>query len=236
MTQPRTAAVLFVGNSGAGKSTLLSQLSDHNFGAGARLNEGYASEIEEYQTRIDGQPVVLMDVPGRTKHNATKLTDALRRHYDLKLYFVLQAHNRGPSPQELVMMHEVNQCVRQFGSTATFRIIVNQILDEEVKMMYQPLADDNFTNYFSQLKMPDYSFNIRIEKVLMLDFDAKGVKTRQLKELLEQDIQQYKALTVTLERDPTFRREQVYEVGGFLAILFNAIKAGSPVEYQVIDQ
>lgn len=244
MTSARPVAVLFIGNSGAGKSTLLSQLSDHQFGSGVCLNRGYTTEIEEHVAAINGQSVVLMDVPGafefdpaRTEDNAKKLTAELKQPYDFKLYFVLQASNRGPTPQELVMMHEVNKCVRQSGSGEhmTFRIIVNQIPSNVVKELYKPLADNNFVHYFDQLRIDGYSFDIKIGKVLLLDFDENGVKVGSLRETLEQDIQQYDALSVRLEKDLTFDPNEVNEVGGFLTTLFSAIKSGAQVTQRGMD-
>lgn len=89
----------------------------------------------------------------RIKHNASQLTEAIRKGYNHKLYFALKADNRGPQDPELVMMAKVNECVKRIdGSKVTFRIIFNQIHDDATYNMYRDeLAYDNFKSLFDTL-------------------------------------------------------------------------------------
>ncbi|KAF9097777.1 hypothetical protein BGX27_000914 [Mortierella sp. AM989] len=206
--QGNTTAILLIGNSGAGKSTLLSQLGG-NFESGVKFREGCTKDIYEMSAIVDGNKVVLMDVPGlfepddkETEYNASKLTEALKRGYSYMLYFVLEATNRGPSNEEMVMMSKVNACVRQAGSKAVFRVIVNQIKSKGVYDIYNKhLAQDNCKSLFHSMKMEGFSFDITVTGVLMLMYDEKAIEGNQLRHWLEKDIQMHQSAPVSLEKD-----------------------------------
>ncbi|KAF9352751.1 hypothetical protein BGX26_009464 [Mortierella sp. AD094] len=204
----RRLAVLFFGISGSGKSTLLSQLGG-GFESGVKFREGFTKEIYEETVEIYGEQVVLMDVPGlyepdskETENNAKILTKVLKRGYDYKLYFILKASNRGPDDKELVMMAKVNECVQQAGSNAIFRVIVNQILDEEVYDLYlKCMANDNCQRMFETLKIDGFSFNITVDSVLLLCFNRAAIKENALKKFLEKEVHEHFSSPVKLKKD-----------------------------------
>ncbi|KAF9382714.1 hypothetical protein CPB97_006997 [Podila verticillata] len=146
MSQP--AAVLLLGNAGAGKSSLLTQLGGTTFESGATFRTGFTKDIYEEWVIVNGVPFCLIDVPGlfepddgKTQSNAKKLTEALSRNYEYKLYFVMKASNRGPDDRELVMMARVNESIKQVsGCRVSFRVIVNQIMSQEVYAMSMELC------------------------------------------------------------------------------------------------
>lgn len=208
-SSPRKTAVLLIGNSGTGKSTLLSQLSSKEFVSGTSLRTGVTKNVREEEVQIGRQRLVLIDVPGlyepdesETKHNANELTKALsKKGYDYKLYFVMKAENRGPLNSDLVMMSKVNQCIKQVnGSRVSFRIIVNQITDQEVYDLYeQYLAEDNFATLFKSLKIPGYSFNIKIDRVLLLRFNKEFVRQRRFKDVIAADVFEHSQSAINVE-------------------------------------
>ncbi|KAF9382712.1 hypothetical protein CPB97_006995 [Podila verticillata] len=205
----RKTAVLLIGNSGTGKSTLLSQLSSKNFVSGTSLRTGVTKDVREEEIQIGGQSLVLIDVPGlyepdesETQHNANELTKALsKKGYDYKLYFVMKADNRGPLNSDLVMMSKVNQCIKQVdGSRVSFRIIVNQITDQEVYDLYeQRLANDNFATLFKSLKIPGYSFDIKIDRVMLLRFSKEAVRKRRFKDVIAADVFEHSQTAINVE-------------------------------------
>ncbi|KAI9241264.1 MAG: hypothetical protein BYD32DRAFT_406351 [Podila humilis] len=208
-SRPRKTAVLLIGNSGTGKSTLLSQLSSKGFVSGASLRTGVTKDVREEEILIHGQRLVLIDVPGlyepdddETQRNANELTKALsKKGYDYKLYFVMKADNRGPLNSDLVMMSKVNQCIKKVdGSRVSFRIIVNQITDQEVYDLYeQRLANDNFATLFKSLKIPGYSFDIKIDKVLLLRFSKEHVRRRGFKDVIAADVFDHSQTAINVE-------------------------------------
>ncbi|KAF9579900.1 hypothetical protein BGW38_003656, partial [Lunasporangiospora selenospora] len=209
--QSNKVALMFIGNSGAGKSTLLSQLGG-DFEAGVAFMEGLTTEVGEQVVTLDGSEVILIDVPGifefedeRTRLNAIKLTEALKRGYSYKLYFILSATNRGPSSAELLMMSKVNDCVRQVGDAKiTFRVIVNHVQNNQVFDLYDKnIAQDNFQTLFGKLNMKGYSFDITISSVILLAFDEEAIKRKALKDTILSDIKLHEEAQVTLIKDIT---------------------------------
>ncbi|KAI8360178.1 hypothetical protein B0O80DRAFT_438622 [Mortierella sp. GBAus27b] len=173
-----TTAIMFIGNIGAGKSTLLSHLGG-DFLSGIRFMEGLTKQVSEQIVTLNGQRVVLMDIPGlyeaddqATKANAKKLTEALRRGYDYKLFFVLMGGNRGLTKEDLALMSTVNKCIRQAnGARVAFRVIINQINDRKLYSMYdQCLARDNFRTFFDNPNFKQYELDIQINSVLLIRF------------------------------------------------------------------
>ncbi|KAF9352755.1 hypothetical protein BGX26_009468 [Mortierella sp. AD094] len=211
-----TIAVLFFGNAGAGKSTLLSQIGG-NFKSGVKFRGGYTKNIYETWVKIRGRDALLMDVPGlfepddkETQNNANMLTEALSRGYNYKLYFVMKADNRGPGDAEMVMMARINQCVNQAGSKATFRIIVNQIADQEVYDMYnESMAQDNCKALFGSMDIEGYSFDIKVDNVLLIRFDKDAIQLNQLKEIIANDVLEHRASPVQLVRAIFARNEEL---------------------------
>ncbi|KAF9435840.1 hypothetical protein BGZ76_005415 [Entomortierella beljakovae] len=206
-----TVAVIFIGNAGAGKSSLLKLLGGTGFATGTKFRGGITKDIQEEWATVNGEQVVLMDVPGlfepdnnETVLNSAKLTQALQRGYEYKLYFVLHAHNRGPPNEELIMMHKVNECVRQAGSGATFRIVVNQVPDDDVYNLYQEaLCNDNCRRFFSDLSIEGYSFDsIKISEVILVRFNSSDIKDTNgtLARTLARNVRSHKAATVTLSK------------------------------------
>ncbi|KAF9212102.1 hypothetical protein BGZ59_007201 [Podila verticillata] len=199
----RKPAVVLLGNSGAGKSTLLTQLGARTFKSGVRLRSGCTQEVQEEVVVLNGQSVILMDVPGlyesheqATQRNAKALTNALsEKGYDYKLYFVTKADNRGPSNADLVMMSKINQCIKQVtGSRVSFRVIVNQIMGRDMYDMYQQeMAFDNFKSFFKaldtdEIELRGFSFAIEIDKVMLLRFSEGDVKNSRFKDVIAADV------------------------------------------------
>lgn len=198
----RPLAVLMIGNAGAGKSTLLTQLGAKTFKAGATFRQGFTKDVYEEEIELNGQRTILVDVPGlfepddrETQFNARKLTQALSKGYDYKLYFVLKASNRGPEDRDLVMMSKINECIQQAdGSRVSFRLIVNQIPNAEVYDMYKDsLANDNCESLFKIMaaEIPEFSFDIKIDGVTLLMFNLEAVNNRGFKERITDDVRDH---------------------------------------------
>ncbi|KAF9435839.1 hypothetical protein BGZ76_005414 [Entomortierella beljakovae] len=207
-------------NAGAGKSSLLKLLGGTSFKSGTKFRGGFTKDIYEESVVINGEHVVLMDVPGlfepndgETIINAAKLTQALRRGYEYKLYFVLHAHCRGIPNEELLMMYKVNEVVRQAGSWATFRIIVNQIPDDDVYRLYRDaIAEDNCRGLFEELNIEGYSFNhIQIEEVMLVRFSSSDVINGRgtLSRALVENVQTHRAAPVTLSKPITTSNKEL---------------------------
>ncbi|KAG0306105.1 hypothetical protein BGZ98_002969 [Dissophora globulifera] len=218
-SEDRKVAVLFIGNIGAGKSTLLSQIGG-NFSSGVSFRQGFTSRISEQEITLDGKSVVLMDIPGlfepeedATQKNAKILTEALRMDYDFKLFFVLKASNRGIRDEDLILMSKVNECIcqAQTKSKIHFRVIINQIMDDEVYNLYRDnMAIDNFQGFFVDLKIPGYSFNeIHIDNVLLLRFDADNTLRKEFGRELLSDVIKQKSVQVAVTKDISVSNEQI---------------------------
>ncbi|KAF9321226.1 hypothetical protein BG006_002660, partial [Podila minutissima] len=198
------------GNSGAGKSTLLTQLGATTFPSGAQFRKGYTKDVHEEEIMLGGEKVLLVDVPGlyepnenETQFNARKLTQALSKGYDYKLYFVLKASNRGPNDYDLLMMSKINECIKQAnGSRVSFRLIVNQIMDQGVYDMYKEgLQNDNCRSLFATMhaKIPGFSFDIQIDNVMLLMFDEKEVGRRGFADRIAEDVLKHKKYAIMIE-------------------------------------
>ncbi|KAF8940774.1 hypothetical protein BGZ58_004900 [Dissophora ornata] len=225
-------AVLFIGNTGSGKSTLLSQIGG-NFPAGLSFRKGFTTEISETRIDINGQPVVLMDVPGlyepdesRTKRNAQALTEALKKGYDYKIYFVVKADNRGLPNQDWVVMSKVNECVRQVGGAKVeFRVIINQIMSKKIReWCKQQFCHDNFQSAFESLKMEGYFFDIKISGVLLVMFDEAALENmalgddilREVREQMPVPVSLHKNIEATNKDVTTFKAAIAAGIGGFV--------------------
>ncbi|KAF9205417.1 hypothetical protein BGZ49_004044 [Haplosporangium sp. Z 27] len=225
-------AIILIGNAGSGKSALLNQLGG-NFQSGVSYRRGLTKKIAESPIQVDGGCATLIDIPGlyapdddETENNVKQLQHALSLGYEYKIYFVLKADNRGPVDSEYVMMAKVNQWVKTVdGAQVTFRVIVNQIIDDEVYDMYDSyMAKDNFKNVFSEMNgregMP-YSFDIRIDHVLLLPY-SKLIKSKVFETQIADDVKTHKKTRLGLE--------QKFEASNKDLHLFNAAMiALSPV-------
>ncbi|KAF8976092.1 hypothetical protein BGZ46_008580 [Entomortierella lignicola] len=199
-----TIAIIFIGNSGVGKSTLLSQIGG-NFQSGVKFRKGFTKDIFEETVQVNGKEIVLMDVPGlfepdnaETEKNARMLASALNRGYDYKVFFVLKANNRGPDDAEMVMMAKFNEQARRIdGAKISFRVIVNQIMDQEVYDIYRDnVAGDNFRGLFSSLNLRGFSFDIKIDKVILLWFNTESVQQQQFRDIIANEIEQHQAFSL----------------------------------------
>ena len=204
--------LLLLGNAGAGKSTLLAQLGG-NFDSGAKFRRGFTKDVSEALVKVNGKDMRLIDVPGlfepnnkETQFNAKQLNKALRQtKYNYRLYFVLKAGNRGPDDPEMVMMSKISECVRNAdGSQMSFGVIVNQIPSGEIETMYKHLAEDNFRSMFDALEIPGFTFNIKIDSVLMLPFDELGLVQHRFRDKLAEEIRKHPASAIKLEKDISF--------------------------------
>ncbi|KAF9359764.1 hypothetical protein BGX34_008168 [Mortierella sp. NVP85] len=197
---PRTAAI-FLGNMGAGKSTLLSQLIDddeRDFPSGFSFMSGFTKEVSEHVVRINGEKVILIDTPGlyepsnrATKANAEKLTEALRKGYNYKIFIVLKATNRGLTSEDLALMSNVNKSVRQVdGAKVEYQVIINQIENEETYNLYETnVANDNFRRVLQSLDPEEYDLDIQIARVELLRFDKVAVKDKRFRDVITKQVQ-----------------------------------------------
>lgn len=214
-TKPSTSnsnqkvAVLFIGNAGAGKSTLLTQIGG-NFKSGAIFWRGYTKDVTERTISLRGEEVVLVNVPGlfepddkQTRFNCKKLTEALNKPYDYWLFFVLKALNGGPDNVDMVMMAKVNECIQWAdGGKVTFRVIVNQIVNEQVRQLYQEnVARDNFQKLFTSLRIHGFSFDINIDCVILLNYDKDAVEQNTLQDTIAKEVLSHKAVPLSLEKE-----------------------------------
>ncbi|KAF9372827.1 hypothetical protein CPB97_000991 [Podila verticillata] len=188
-----------IGNSGAGKSMLLSQLGVTTFPSDNRLRMGFTKDVYEEEIELNGQRVLFIDVPDllgsrdtATQRHAKKLTEALsKKSYDYKVYFVMLATNRGPSNADLVMMSKISECIKRAGgSPVSLRIIVNQIMEENVFKMYQELADDNFKSFLetNDIELQGISFDITVDSVILLKFSEDDVINQRFKDTIAADV------------------------------------------------
>ncbi|KAF9114076.1 hypothetical protein BGX27_000207 [Mortierella sp. AM989] len=200
-TEARKTAVVFIGNAGAGKSTLLTQIGG-NFESGAKFRNGFTKDVTVTQVTLDEEEVVLIDVPGlsdpnprNNQSNAEKLTEALTRNYNYKLFFVLKANNSGLEDADIQMMATVNACVRDVDdSKVTFGVFINQILERRVYDMYEKLAvQGNLQEFLSSLRVNRSAINIKIDKVTLLWFTEHGIKDNVLKEEITKQVKSREA-------------------------------------------
>ncbi|KAG0021822.1 hypothetical protein BGZ82_011188 [Podila clonocystis] len=215
----KMTAVLLIGNAGAGKSTLLTQLGGKKFKSGAKFREGFTKKVEEEPVTLsNGQTVMLVDVPGlfepsekATKDNASELTTALRLDYDFKIFFVMKADNRGPSDSDMVMMSKINESIKTVhGSRVSFRVIVNQIMSDDVHEIYQEnLAKDNFKSFFASLDIEEFSFDIKIDSVMLLRFSPNDVSCGGFREKMEQEVSQHSQAWILLEKPLEFSNDDL---------------------------
>ncbi|KAG0224182.1 hypothetical protein B0O80DRAFT_438629 [Mortierella sp. GBAus27b] len=203
-----TIAVMFIGNTGVGKSTLLSQLGG-NFKSGVAMMEGLTKDVSEQIITMDGQQVVLMDVPGlyeiddeATKANGKKLTEALKRGYHYILFLVLKASNRFIEKPDLALMSIVNKCVRQAdGAKVDFQVIINQVQGKEVFGLYKGLAEDNFQTFFASPVARRYNLDLQVNEVVMLEFIDDAAKRKRFRGVLIKAIKNRSGVSVRLEDD-----------------------------------
>ncbi|KAG0310540.1 hypothetical protein BGZ99_000326 [Dissophora globulifera] len=221
-SKQRKVAVLFIGNTGSGKSALLSQIGG-DFASGVAFRRGFTRGILEQNITLNGKSAVLMDAPGlfepeqdATHNNAKMLTEALKRNYDFKLFFVLKADNRGPPNNELILMSKVNECVHQAQAETRikFTAIINQIMDDKVYNLYRDhVAHDKFRSLFTGMKIPGCKFNdIHIENVIMLRFDEKKIRLKQFGPEILPGITVQKAIPVFVRKDISVTAEDIKNV------------------------
>ncbi|KAF9022914.1 hypothetical protein BGZ52_000354 [Haplosporangium bisporale] len=210
----RMTAILLFGNAGAGKSTLLNQLGGTKFKSGATFRKGYTKEVEEEQVTLsNGQTVMLVDVPGlfepnedNTKNNALQLNAALKLDYDFKLFFIMKADNRGPSDAEMVIMSKINECIKTVdGSRVSFRVIVNQIMSDDVSKIYEDyVAKDNCKSLFEGLDIPGFSFDIKVDSVMLLRYSPEDVSCGGFKAKMEKEVYQHSEEHIHMEKPLEF--------------------------------
>ncbi|KAF9365425.1 hypothetical protein BGX34_010052 [Mortierella sp. NVP85] len=198
-------AVIFIGNIGAGKSTLLTQLGG-NFHSDVGFMEGVTKEVSEQTVLLDGERLILMDTPGlheiskeATMANAEKLTRALEKGYEYKLFIVLAAHNRGLQPRDLALISAVNKSVRQAdGANVEFGIIVNQIEGDAVYNMY---AKD-FSKKLQRLRgvpiLKKYGLDIQVGSVTLVRFEKEDVLAERVRDALVQPIKDQVPIKICL--------------------------------------
>ncbi|KAF9365426.1 hypothetical protein BGX34_010053 [Mortierella sp. NVP85] len=169
-------ALIFIGTRGAGRKTLFSQLG-WSFEPPVNFVEGafVIQEESEQTVTLNGKELILMNTSGlyergeeASRLNTERLTRALERGYNYKIFFVLKANFRGLASEDLALMSAVNRCVRQAdGAKVEFGIIVNQIERDAVYYMYKEgLTTENLRNFES------YELDIEVNSVLLGWFDG----------------------------------------------------------------
>ncbi|KAI9241258.1 MAG: hypothetical protein BYD32DRAFT_484265 [Podila humilis] len=184
----RMTAILLFGNAGAGKSTLLNQLGGTKFKSGATFRKGYTKEVEEEQVTLsNGQTVMLVDVPGlfepnedNTKNNALQLNAALKLDYDFKLFFIMKADNRGPSDAEMIMSDDVSKIYEDY------------------------VAKDNCKSLFEGLDIPGFSFDIKVDSVMLLRYSPEDVSCGGFKAKMEKEVYQHSQEHIHMEKPLEF--------------------------------
>ncbi|KAF9115788.1 hypothetical protein BGX27_006400 [Mortierella sp. AM989] len=204
----KPVAALFIGNIGAGKSTLLNQVGG-DFPAGSSFRHGLTQDITEKWVLLNGEWILLMDVPGlfepseeKTKRNSKLLCDALKRGYDYKLFFVLKANNRGPEDADMIMMSKINEYIQESGGAkVSYRVIINQIMgDNDYRMYEKEVARDNFQSLFTSLaEIKGFLFNIKIDNVVLLRYNEKAVQNKEFREMIASEIQAQRAQGLKVE-------------------------------------
>ncbi|KAF9325723.1 hypothetical protein BG006_010810 [Podila minutissima] len=212
-------AILLLGNAGAGKSTLLTQLGGTKFKAGVHFRKGFTKSIEQEQVTLsNGQTVMLIDVPGlfepddaATMVNASVLNVALKMDFEFKIFFVMTANNRGPQDREMVMMSKINECIKTAaGSRVSFRLIVNQIMSDDVYKMYEHhVAKDNCKTLFKDLDIEGFSFDIKIDSVMLLRFDEVDIYYGRFREKMEKEVYQHSPVVIKMEMPLAFSNEDL---------------------------
>jgi GTPase Era involved in 16S rRNA processing len=181
---------------GAGKSTLLSQIGG-KFPSGVAFMTGLTKEVTEQVVCLNGEPVILIDTPGlyearneATKSNAEKMTEALRKGYDYKIFIVLKASNRGITPEDLSLMSKVSKCVQQVnGAKVEYRIIINQIESDKLYDMYEErVVKDNFRGIIEAIR-DEYELDIEVSGVMLVRSDEAAVNEMRLRESIAEQIQ-----------------------------------------------
>ncbi|KAF9365424.1 hypothetical protein BGX34_010051 [Mortierella sp. NVP85] len=202
----KPVAVMFIGNIGAGKSTLLTQLGG-NFHSDVKFMEGVTQEVSEQTVILDGKRVILMDTPGlyeideeATNANAEKLTRALNKGYEYKLFFVLKGTNRGLTSEDLGIMSSVNKCVRLTNDAKVeFGAIINLIQDDKVYNMYQENFNmDKLRALFQSPALRKYDLDIEFKSVLLVRFDEAAVLNRRLREVISKSVKDLSPVKIKL--------------------------------------
>ncbi|KAG0324736.1 hypothetical protein BG000_002093 [Podila horticola] len=233
---PKMTAILLFGNAGAGKSTLLTQLGGTKFKAGTKFRAGYTKTIDQERVTLsNGQTVMLIDVPGlfepseaATKDNALELNAALKLDYEFKIFFVMKASNRGPDDAEMVMMSKINECIKTVaGSRVSFRLIVNQIMDDEVNKMYEDnMAKDKCRSFFKTLDIEGFSFDIKIDSVMLLRYSPEDIDCGGFREMMEEEVYQHSPVIIRIEKPLVFSNNdlKIYQVSfaAFVSKMYNA--------------
>ncbi|KAF9993510.1 hypothetical protein BGZ65_010937 [Modicella reniformis] len=104
----------------------------------------------------------------------------------------------------MVMMSKINMCIQEIsGAKISFRVIINQIQDDDVYNMYKEgVADDNFQSLFESLDMEDFSFDdIQIDNVLLLRLDKTGVSCQAFRDSILGEIKNQRKTRVALVND-----------------------------------
>ncbi|KAG0199423.1 hypothetical protein BGX28_007320 [Mortierella sp. GBA30] len=215
--EPRVA-VMFIGNKGSGKSTLLKQVGGTNFESGITDFEGLTTEVQEQTVILDSQVVTLIDTPGlydvddaTTGGNAKKLSEALSRGYHYKLFFVVMAHSRTLSNEDLALLSRVNEAVHQSDmGKVEFHIIVNQIQSPREYSRYERHARDNFESYFQKLskkKIEGFSFDINVEGALLLPYDEVAVEHNGFRDQLAEQVMAQSSVPLHIDEIQTTTKD-----------------------------
>ncbi|KAF9936802.1 hypothetical protein BGZ65_002026 [Modicella reniformis] len=236
-----TVAILFIGNIGAGKSTLLAQIGG-SFPSGVKFMEGYTKDISEQVVTLDGKLAILMDTPGLyeiddevTEANAKKLTEALRKGYNYKLFFVLTANNRGLTREDLALMSKVNACARQVdGAKIDFRVIINQIKDDDTYNMYEEgVAKDNFRMLFGTLKVKGFSFDIQVNGVILIRFDKGALERKSFATVISEQIKAQKHVKVKLLKDILAKNKDLSAFGKVFGIVAALLATTAVIAFEL---
>lgn len=203
--------------------------------------QGYTKEISEQIVTLNGKPAILMDTPGlyepsdeATRENSRKLTEALKRGYDYKLFFVLLAGNRGLSTEDLALMSTVNDCIRQAdGAKIDFRVIVNQIKDDAVYNMYEEnVASDNFQGLFATLKYKGFSFDIHVGGVLLVPHDKSAIDRKELAGAISEQIESQVPVKIKLLKDIIARNKDISDFSNVASVVAGILATAAVIAFE----
>lgn len=208
---------MFIGNTGAGKSALLNQLGG-DFPSSISCRHGVTRDYSEKIVHLNGEDVVLMDVPGLNEsskeanhRNARILMKALNKSdYDYKLMFVFRHSERTVEAPDLALLQQLNLCLRKTNifrdggadgaesSRVSFGIIVNGIPGKKAYKHYERFREEKFRSLFQGLHTPDDPFDIQVDEVLLLRYDDE-VEDGVYREVLTKFVEARRAVPISVK-------------------------------------
>ncbi|KAF8935520.1 hypothetical protein BGZ47_009905 [Haplosporangium gracile] len=182
----RRMALMSIGNTGVGKSELLNQLRG-NFKSGFSERHGAMINITIKTVDLQGETVVLMDVPGLIEPEK-EATDRNVNKCLLKID-MLQSQDGAARGEELYddsdEKNEPPPC-----PMISFCIIVDGIPGQRLYETYALYVDDKFRSFFADNGTEATPFDIRVGGVLLLRADDDAVASGGFREQLTEFVRE----------------------------------------------